>query len=309
MAAAATASYPSLALSIAYIEGGKIDRLHFGDINIPQDNTIYEIGEVTKVFTGVLLTSDLGFGQIKVEDPVTSWLPKDVDATGFPQDITLFTLATSTAGLPEEPPNLTVPLDDPAAPRLNPYGAYSKKLLSEFISSYKPDPDVPVGTYQQSMLGYGLLGYALTYAKNASYDQLLKRIITGPLQMIDTVVNLTPEQQGRVLPEYLGMNRTLLDSTARGSSVNTYQSEVVPLMQWQHQTLVGAEGLKSSLNDMVMFARANLAAGGYDQAATLVRLVTVACFKEACQYTCCTFSEFTPPRTGLDCLLKSRANE
>ena len=78
-------------------------------------SSVFEIGSITKVFTGSLLADAVQRGEVKPGDPVSRLLPPGVDvpAKGGRQ-ITLVDLATQTSGLP------TVPADfrpeDPANP-------------------------------------------------------------------------------------------------------------------------------------------------------------------------------------------------
>lgn len=41
-------------------------------------NTVFEIGSITKVFTGILLAEAVKRGEVKLEDPISKYLPKGV---------------------------------------------------------------------------------------------------------------------------------------------------------------------------------------------------------------------------------------
>src|SRR5262249_112056 len=41
-------------------------------------NTGYEIGSITKVFTGILLAEAVKRGEVKLEDPISKYLPQNV---------------------------------------------------------------------------------------------------------------------------------------------------------------------------------------------------------------------------------------
>ncbi len=70
------------------------------------ENTVFEIGSVTKVFTGTLLAEAVRRGEVKLDDPVSKYLPATVKTpTRNGIEITLLELATHTSGLPRLPAN------------------------------------------------------------------------------------------------------------------------------------------------------------------------------------------------------------
>lgn len=54
-----------------------------------------------------------------------------------------------------------------------------------------------MGSFEYSNTGVGLLGYILCKVSGSTYDDLLKKYITGPLNMTETAAMLNPEQNGR----------------------------------------------------------------------------------------------------------------
>src|SRR5689334_15129807 len=85
--------------------------VNFGKMSVKESrevdaNTIFEIGSITKVFTCILLADMVLRGEMKLEDPISIYLPKIVKApTRNSKDITLLDLATHTSGLPRMPTN------------------------------------------------------------------------------------------------------------------------------------------------------------------------------------------------------------
>jgi serine-type D-Ala-D-Ala carboxypeptidase/endopeptidase len=70
------------------------------------ENTIFGIGSITKVFTTILLSDMVQEGLIKLNDPVDKYLPSNVKVPQYNgHKITVEDLATHTSGLPEFPPN------------------------------------------------------------------------------------------------------------------------------------------------------------------------------------------------------------
>ena len=104
----------------------------FADGVTPDENTVFEIGSVTKVFTTLLLADMVLNGEVLLEDPVNLYLPGDLAAPESVQSMALVHLATHTSGLPRLPDNL--PYTDPE----NPYSDYTLDRMYDFIAGYTP---------------------------------------------------------------------------------------------------------------------------------------------------------------------------
>lgn len=212
-------------------------------------NTVFEIGSITKVFTGALLAEMVARGEVGLDDPVRSLLPATVT---FPvhggREIALIDLATHRSGLPRMPSNF--------APRNanNPYADYSVDQLYTFLSQHVLTRGVGEG-YEYSNLAVGLLGHVLALKGNSSYEALLTERILAPLGMSDTRITLTPSMRDRL---------------ARGHYVTGYPAE-----NWDIPTLAGAGALRSTVNDMLTFAAANLDPTGAGIRAALRQAHTV----------------------------------
>ncbi len=71
------------------------------DGNPIDENTIFEIGSISKVFTSLILADMIVNGEIHLDDPVEKFLPEDVRVPSRNgKRITLLNLATHTSGLP-----------------------------------------------------------------------------------------------------------------------------------------------------------------------------------------------------------------
>jgi CubicO group peptidase (beta-lactamase class C family) len=71
---------------------GKLDNDNDKEVN---GDTLFEIGSVTKTFTGLLLQDMIERGEMKLDDPVAKYLPKLVKMpTRNGKEITLLQLAT-----------------------------------------------------------------------------------------------------------------------------------------------------------------------------------------------------------------------
>ena len=110
--------------------------------------TVFEIGSVTKAFTGVLLAQMIERGDVRLNDPISLYLPQSAGVPASVGDsITLLELATHSSGLPRLPSNL-----NPANPE-NPYADYSVHDLYSFLAAVQPGPKKA----EYSNAGFGLL--------------------------------------------------------------------------------------------------------------------------------------------------------
>jgi len=194
--------------------------------------SVFEIGSITKTFTGTLLADMAQRGEVRLTDPVASLLPPEVTVPSRGgRQITLQDLATQTSGLPRLPTNLAI--TDPA----NPYADYTVDELYAFLNSYTLTRD-PGAQFEYSNVGVGLLGHALALRAHKSYEELVRERILAPLDMTSSAIALTP---------YMARNFA--------SGHNADGAIVAP---WDLPTLAGAGALRSSITDMLAYASANL---------------------------------------------------
>ncbi|MGO9009917.1 MAG: serine hydrolase [Bryobacteraceae bacterium] len=195
-------------------------------------DTVFEIGSITKVFTALLLADMAQHGEVKLDDPISKYLPEGVKA---PQrdgkEITLAELATHTSGLPRLPNNMS-PKDF-----VNPYADYSAEKLYAFLSSYQLPRD-PGEKWEYSNLATGLLGQLLALRAGRDYETLVATRIAAPLGMASTRITLTPEMKARM---------------AAG-----YNASLEPAKNWDFEALAGAGALRSTANDLITFLGAVL---------------------------------------------------
>ncbi len=198
----------------------------------PDGATVFEIGSVTKAFTGTLLADQVLTTKIGLTTAVDSILP---EAAQIPEKdgkaITLLDLATHTSSLPRLPGNLV--FTDPT----NPYADYSVDQMYAFLASYTlPRPIGSLAEY--SNLGMGLLGHALALHAGTDYETLVRKRITKPLGMSDTSIALTDSMRQRLAPGH---------DKARKQVPN-----------WDFPAMPGAGALRSTVNDILVFLEANL---------------------------------------------------
>lgn len=207
-------------------------RFSESDPTIPGGNTVFEIGSITKTFTGILFDQAVRDGAVGLDDPISKYLPKDVKApTRNGRAITLLHLATHRSGLPRLPSNFA-PKD-----ATNPYADFSVDDLYDALDTVELTRD-PGEKYDYSNLGMGLLGHILATKAGRPYEALVVDRICGPLGMTDTRVALSPDQKRRLAPGH----------AADGQ----------PAGNWDLPTLAGAGALRSTADDMLRYLAANL---------------------------------------------------
>jgi CubicO group peptidase (beta-lactamase class C family) len=168
---------------------GKLDNGSDQEVN---GDTVFEIGSVTKTFTGLLLQVMIQRGEMKLDDPVGKYLPDTVRMpTHNGKEITLIHLATHTSGLPREPDNL-----DPKRAEY-PCNGYSVEKLYAFLSGYQMTRD-PGNEFEYSSAGIAVLAQAIALKAGASYESLVVDRICRPLKMEATQITLTPCLRARL---------------------------------------------------------------------------------------------------------------
>jgi CubicO group peptidase (beta-lactamase class C family) len=194
--------------------------------------TLFEIGSITKVFTGILLAEMAERGEVRLDQPVQELLPQGVTVPARNgRTIRLVDLATHSSGLPRMPTNFA-----PADPA-NPFADYSADRLYEFLRSYQLPRDVGERV-EYSNVGAGLLGHALALRAGKPYEALVTERILAPLGMTATRIVLSDEARARLAPGH----------SAAGQ----------PVPNWDLTSLAGAGALRSSVDDMLTFLAANL---------------------------------------------------
>jgi CubicO group peptidase (beta-lactamase class C family) len=171
--------------------------------------------------------------EVALTDPISKYLPKGVTApTRSGKEITLLDLATHSSGLPRLPDNLK------PADMTNPYADYTVEKLYAFLSSHQLRRD-PGAESEYSNLGVGLLGHLLARAAGTSYENLVRQRILTPLGMTMTGYPL----EGNIA-EWM-------------TKGHNPQGKVVPYW-FATEAIQGAGGLRSNLEDMLKYLKANM---------------------------------------------------
>jgi CubicO group peptidase (beta-lactamase class C family) len=198
--------------------------------NTPPEKIVFEIGSITKVFTGLLLAQAVVEKKVTLETTISSVLdPKLKFADPRIAAITLKQLSTHTSGLPRLPDNL-----DAGAVEDDPYAHYDEKLLLAYLTSAKLEGEGPYSC-SYSNLGVGLLGHLLGKVDEMSWEKAILEKICLPLGLNDTSVH-----PGPMLP------------------LATPHAGEKGVKQWHLDAMAGAGALRSTAADLLKFGEAML---------------------------------------------------
>ncbi len=192
----------------------------------------WEIGSITKVFTGVLLAEMSLRGDVALDDPIGRYLPDPV-AARLPapnQQPTLVNLATHTSGLPRIPWGLLREMRG----HPDPYAPLTEERVFACLgprTRRRRRPHVHCSNF-----GMGLLGHLLARAGGRPYPALLQQRLLIPLRLTATGVSACGD---RALP---------VPGFRKGK----------PAPAWTFGALEGAGALRSTTADLLAFARACL---------------------------------------------------
>ena len=223
------AAWPQAGMVIGVFDHGERKIFTYGTAKV---DSIYEIGSVTKTFTGLALAQLVEQHAVTLNEPVRELLPAGtVSKPASGAEITLLDLATQHSGLPRLPDNMH------PKKQVDPYADYTAADLYAFLSKHGVERTEKT-EFLYSNLGFGLLGQALADKAGESYAALIEQQITGPLAMKDTTVELTGAQKTRLIQGYSGGH------------------DKAP--QWSFQAMAGAGALHSTVDDLLTYAEAYL---------------------------------------------------
>jgi D-alanyl-D-alanine-carboxypeptidase/D-alanyl-D-alanine-endopeptidase len=217
---------------------------------IAPEERVFEIGSITKVFTGLLLADAVEEKKVRLDSTLAELLGKEVQfADPDVAAITLVQLSTHTSGLPRLPDNLGWL----TAFSKDPYKNYDRKRTLDFLAKAEL-PHAPPFPASYSNYAVGLLGELLAGIHGKSYADLVAERITAPLGMKDTGVVPGDSQLARLAPPH--------DGAKAGHP-------------WTFQAMAGAGALRSTAADLVIFGQALLEPDKTPLAAAIKRMLEV----------------------------------
>jgi CubicO group peptidase (beta-lactamase class C family) len=243
-------------------------------------DTLFRIASMTKPVTSIAALMLLEEGKLRLEDPITKWLPEFAgmrvlkDATGpvdetypAPRDITVEDLMTHRAGLAY------------AFTSIGPIGQlYEETLGPPLGGTMTPDEwlkrlgSLPLSYLPGERFHYShateVLGYLVARIEGKPLGQVLKDRIFTPLGMSDTDFWCPPEKRGRMAKLYRA-----------NPGSDKLQDVSFPHVDSQPALEPGGGGLISTADDYLKFARMMLGKGEVD-GVRLVKASTIEMMTE-----------------------------
>lgn len=219
-------------MAVAIIDKGKIRVLNYGVASKEHsrnvtDDTLFEIGSISKVFTATLACYAQEKQTLSLSDMVSNYFP-DIVGSHF-DNVSLLELATYTAGgLPLQFPDSVSNLETMTAYYKNWRPVYTK------------------GTHRlYSNPSIGLLGFVAAKSMGESFDSLMEKILFPQLGLQHTYMRLPQEQ----LPHY-----------AYGYTKNDKAVRLTPGVLDSE-----AYGVKTSAYDLIRFVALSMNSAGLDE--------------------------------------------
>jgi CubicO group peptidase (beta-lactamase class C family) len=227
---------PYTALSGAIYVDGKTYQFHFGkltDEKQANNQTIYDIGSITKTYTGLLLAQAVIDKKLNLDTDIRKYLD-----SRFPnlkldgnKSVTLRHLITHTSGLP-----MNINCNGEKTTINEQISCFDRFTKAKFFEALKKVNliDRSGKNYHYSNAGVQLVGYILEDAYQMSFQELLKQYVFSRSGEQDTKTEI---------------NRDMLSRIAIGKDSN---GKIMPLTKRFYQY---AGGLKSSTNSMLDYIK------------------------------------------------------
>ncbi len=201
---------------------------------IPNANTLFEIGSITKTMTAAL-AADFSLSEgFALDSSIAGLLPEGIPRLAMGEHgITLKSLLNHTSGLPRIPDDLAEGYDPE-----KPYRHYDKQKVYAYL---KPEilASIPGRAFSYSNLGMALVGLLLEDFYGKPYETLVTEKLCLPLGMRDTRIHYGDAEKNRM---------------AQG-----HDEKGIPVQAWDEMGGFEAAGaLRSTAEDMLKYAQALL---------------------------------------------------
>jgi len=225
---------------VAVVKADGVFYYHYGEAKkgqgiLPGNNTIFEIGSISKTFTGTLLAQAVLDKKISLDDDIRNYLPAacaKLELDGKP--VLVKHLSNHTSGLPRLTDDLGT---TPGYDENDPYKHYTKEMYFNYLSRVKLE-SVPGTKQEYSNTAVAILGIILQKVYGQTYEQLLAKYIANPLKMGNTSTFVPGKQLANFATGY-----------ANGAVTS----------HWNLADTNPAGGIRSTLADMVLYLKANMA--------------------------------------------------
>ncbi len=227
-------------LSVGVIQNGNMFSYNFGETKkgnkqLPSNETIYEIGSITKTFTGIILANAIQEGKVKLTDDIRKYLKGDYSNLQFDgHPIEIVHLSNHTSRLPSDPKiyNTNKSPYDPAI-------AFDEKVIIDILQHTELDT-IPGTKIEYSNFAVCLLGNILEEIYDQPYEKLLQKYIFEPNKM--------------------GQSKITFNTADFKNYSQGYDVEGNETKYWRNKLAEPAGGIRSTIRDMLLYAKAQLEA-------------------------------------------------
>lgn len=238
----------AVGLSIGVYNNGVVSFYNFGTTEKgksiqPTQNTVYEIGSVTKAFVSLILANAVLEKKVNLNDDIRKYLDGSYPNLEYSKKpITLEQLANTTSGipnwLPATPEEITnAPEDSSAFLRNRIYGAYTRKDFYTALHNVELDT-IPGFKTRHSNAAAQLLTYILERVYAAPIEHLVKKYVLEPNKMNNTQFLASKSNSRSLAVGYDG----------KGNKMPYFTTEYMK----------GVGGLNSTTADLIKFIRLQL---------------------------------------------------
>jgi serine-type D-Ala-D-Ala carboxypeptidase/endopeptidase len=220
-------------LSIGIYNNDEIYSYNYGSTeklkqNLPTNKTIYEIGSISKTITGVILAHAVIDKKVKIDDDIRNYLAQDypnLEYKGHP--IKLFQLLNHSSCLPFniwEKPELVKNAQSDSLPFIlsNIERNYTKEQFLKDLHKVKIDT-IPGIKLNYSNSAAQLLSFILENVYKTSFEHLILKFISQPLEMQDTKITFSKAEQERFAKGY-NENGDLMPYNSSGAAGGIYST-------------------------------------------------------------------------------------
>ncbi|MBN1971494.1 MAG: beta-lactamase family protein [Candidatus Delongbacteria bacterium] len=242
-------------LAIAVIKNGNPNFYGFkiennNIISVQNENKIFEIGSITKVFTSTVLADLVVKNKINLDTDIQEYFDFSLNEN---TKISLLSLANHTSGLKSHPSNYEMP-EITAEKLRNLYREYNEDMLIDYLQNEIKIPKTEEKKFEYSNLGFGLLGYALGLSQNRPFKELMQEIVFNKYKMTNTYVDRS----------------NLKNEFVTGLDKNGNETE-----NWDMDILAGCGVVLSSVSDLSKFVSAHFDEANKELALTRKATITV----------------------------------
>ncbi|MBO6512620.1 MAG: serine hydrolase [Phycisphaerales bacterium] len=236
----------------SYYTLGKLD---YESDESPSFDTLYEVGSISKVFTGVLFADAVRRGEVTKDTLVDDLLPDEFDARDFEgTEVELWHLTTHTSGWPTAPANLR------PADAENPFLGYTDEMMYYYISNASPKR-TPGTEFEYSNLGVGLLGTLVSKNAGTGYEDLVIERVFEPLGIEEFWITLDDDERDRLAPATSSKRATKpWGATGAMDPAGMWVSSAPAMLEFAVANLEGGEG---EIYESLEFAREPMADSGF----------------------------------------------